>query len=65
MKMTLYIKQRTEHDIANVLNLYFVNIGKHISASMNEGPYDHHQYLKAYYDNSLFFAPVSIQMLRK
>ena len=47
------------HDIANVLNSYIVNIGKHISESMNTGPYDHNQYLKGNYANSLFFASVS------
>ena len=26
---------------------------------MNAGPYNHHQYIKGYYANSLFFAPVS------
>ena len=50
----------TKHDISNVLNSYFVNIGKRISESMNAGPYDHYQYLKGitmliHY----FFAPVS------
>ena len=29
----------TRHDIANILNLYFVIIGKHISESMNARPY--------------------------
>ena len=48
-----------KHDIANVLNSYFVNIGKRISESMNAGPYDHYQCLKGNYANSLFFAPVS------
>ena len=47
------------HDIANVLNSYFVNIGKHISESMKAGPYDHFQYLKGNYENSLFFVSVS------
>ena len=28
----------TKHDISNVLNSYFVNIGKRISESMNAGP---------------------------
>ena len=46
------------HDIANVLNSYFVNISKHISESMNAS-FDHYQYLKGNYANSLFFAPVS------
>ena len=49
----------TKHDISNVLNSYFVNIGKRISESMNAGSYDHNQYLKGNYVNSLFFAPVS------
>ena len=49
----------TKHDISNVLNSYFVNIGKRISESMNAGPWDHNQYLKGNYVNSLFFAPVS------
>ena len=49
----------TKHDIANVLNSYFVNIGKRTSESMNAGPYDHYQYLKGNFVNSLFFAPVS------
>ena len=48
-----------KHDISNVLNSYFVNIGKRISESMNAGPYDHYQYLKGNYINSLFLAPVS------
>ena len=55
----------TKHDISNVLNSYFVNIGKRISESMDAGPYDHYQYLKGNYVISLFFAPVSLQMLRK
>ena len=33
------ITYETKHDIANVLNSYFVNIGKRISESMNAGPY--------------------------
>ena len=33
----------TKHDISNVLNSYFVNIGKRISESMNAGPNDHYQ----------------------
>ena len=45
MKMTLH-NFETKHDIANILNSYFVNIGKHISESMNAGLYDHYQYLK-------------------
>ena len=49
----------TKHDISNALNSYFVNIGKRISESMNAGPYDHNQYLKGNYVNSLFFVPVS------
>ena len=49
----------TNHDISNVLNSYFVNIGKHTSESMNAGPNDHYQYLKGNYVNSLFFAIVS------
>ena len=49
----------TKHDISNVLNSYFVNIGKRISESMNAGPNDHYQYLKGNYINSLFFSPVS------
>ena len=53
------ITYETKHDIANVTNSYFVNIGKRISESMNAGPYDQYQYLKGYYDNSLFFALVS------
>ena len=36
----------TKHNISNVLNSYFVNIGKRISESMNAAPYDHNQYLK-------------------
>ena len=32
------ITYETKHDIANVLNSYFVNIGKHIYESMNPGP---------------------------
>ena len=43
--MTLHMKQ-SMHDIANVLNSYFVNTGKCISESMNAGPYDYYQYLK-------------------
>ena len=39
-----------KHNIANVLNSYFINIGKRISVSMNAGPYDHNQYLKGNYD---------------
>ena len=49
------ITYQTKHDIANVLNSYFVNI----SESMNARPYDHYQYLKGNSANSLFFAPVS------
>ena len=49
----------TKHDISNVLNSHFVNIGKRISESMNVRPYDHNQYLKVNYVNSLFIAPVS------
>ena len=49
----------TKHDISNVLNSFFVNIGKHISESMIAGPYHHYQYLKGNYVSSLFFAPVS------
>ena len=49
----------TKQDISNVLNSYFVNIGKRISESMNAGLYDHYQYLKGNYVSSLFFAPVS------
>ena len=42
----------TKHDIANVLNSFFVNIGKRISGSMNAGPYDHdYQYLNGNYAN--------------
>ena len=48
-----------QHDIANVLNLYFVNIGKRICKAINAGPYDHYQYLKVNCANSLFCAPVS------
>ena len=51
-----YITYVTKH-ISNVLNSYFVNIGNCISESMNAGPYDHYQYLKGNYANSLFFAP--------
>ena len=49
----------TKLDIPNVINSYFVNIGKRISKSMNAGPYDHNQNLKVNYVNSLFIAPVS------
>ena len=49
----------TKHDILNVLNTYFVNIGKRLYEPMNAVPYDHYQYLKGNYINSLFFAPVS------
>ena len=49
----------TKHDISNVLYSYFVNIGKRVSESMHAGPYDHYQYIKGNYVNSLFFAPVS------
>ena len=45
--------------MSNVLNSYFVNIGKRISESMNARAYDHYQYLKINYVNSLLFAPVS------
>ena len=34
-------------------------MGKHISDSINAGPYNHSQYLKGNYVNSLFFASVS------
>ena len=34
-------------------------MGKHISESMNAGPYDHYRYLNGNFANSLFFAPVS------
>ena len=53
------ITYETKHDIANVLNSYSVNTNKRISESMNAGPYDHYQYVKGNYANSLFFAPVS------
>ena len=53
------ITYETKNDIANVLNSYFLNIGKRISESRNAGPYDHYQYLKGNYANSLLFAPVS------
>ena len=53
------ITYETKHDIANVLNSYFVNTSKRISESMNAGHYDHYQYLKGNYANSLFFTPVS------
>ena len=36
--MTLYTYGK-QHDIVNVLNSYFVNIGKYISESINAGPY--------------------------
>ena len=39
--------------------IYFINIGKRISESMNAGHHDHYQYMKGNYVNSLFFAPVS------
>ena len=52
------ITYETKHDIAIVLNSYFVNIGKRVSESMNAGPNDHYQYLILNYANSLFFAPV-------
>ena len=54
------ITNETKHDIANVLDSYFVNIGKRISESMNAGSYDHYQYIKGNYVNSLFFAPTCI-----
>ena len=38
---------------------YFINMDKHISQSMNAGPYGHYQYLKRNYAYSLFFASVS------
>ena len=40
------ITHEAKHDSANVLNSHCVNIGKHISESMNAGPYDHYKYLK-------------------
>ena len=54
-----YITYETKHDNGNLLNSYFVIIGKRISQSMNSGPYDHYQYPKGNYANSLLFAPVS------
>ena len=53
-----YITYETNHDIASVLNSHFVNIRKHISESRNAGPYDHYQYLKCNYANSLLFVNV-------
>ena len=53
------INKISENDIAYVLNSLFQNIGKQISESMTAGPYDHYQYLKGNYANSLFFVPVS------
>ena len=53
------ISYETKHDIGNVLNSHFVHIGKHISESTLEGPFDHCQYFKVNYDNSIFFASVS------
>ena len=45
------ITYETKHDIANVLNSYFLNIGKHISESMDAGPSDYYQYLNGNYAN--------------
>ena len=50
----LYITYETKHNIANVLNSYFANIGKHISESMNAEPSDHYQCLKGNNAYSLF-----------
>ena len=36
------ITYEAKHAISNVLNSYFVNIGKRIFVSMNSGPYDHY-----------------------
>ena len=55
----------TKHDSLNVLNSYYVNIGKRISESMNAGPYDHYQYLKGNSSNSLSLLLYPLQMLRK
>ena len=57
----------TKHDISNVLNSYFVNIGKRISESMNAGPYDHYQYLKGTVTMLIHYILLlyPLQMLRK
>ena len=56
----------TKHDISNLLNSYFINIGKHISESMNVGPYDHYQYLKGITMLIHYFLLLyPLQMLRK
>ena len=54
-----YITYETNNDIGNELNSYIVNIFKHLSESKNAGDYDHDQYLKDNYANSLFFAFVT------
>ena len=40
------INYEIKHDIPNILNLYFVNICKHISESTNAVPYIHYKYFK-------------------
>ena len=53
------VTSETKHNIANVLNSFFLNKGKRISESMSTRPYDHYQYLKCNYINSLFFVHVA------
>ena len=54
----IHIKQSIILQMYSIHTLY-TYIGKHISESLNAEHYDHNQYLKGNYANSLFFALVS------